>query len=340
MENNPTPSVYQSVTRGASVRAILITGGTGTLGHALTDHFLTTDPALHIRIFSRSEHLQQQMKAQYPQAEYMLGDIRDASRVHMACRGMDAVIHAAALKHVDRSEESPGEFLRTNVTGTEKLLLTATATDVQRVVLISSDKAVAPVNCYGATKMLAERLCLRSAACNMVPCNVVRYGNVMGSRGSVVEVFRRAIAAGEPLPVTDFGMTRFHLETHQAVATILAALTAPQHSAVFVPHLRTFDLNTLCHAMLDIPMTTLLRHDIDICLVGRRPGERPYEILMTPEECWRACCHNPATDGTIYRIEAMSDAGSCLHAYRSDTWPHRLTVADLQRALEHVPVYG
>lgn len=337
MDNNTTPSPHQSATRSTPVRSLIITGGTGTIGRALTAHFLHTDPALHIRILSRSEYLQQQMKAVYPHAEYMLGDIRDASRVHAAFLGMDAVIHAAALKHVDRSEESPGEFLRTNVLGTENVLRAATSTDVQRVVFISSDKAVAPINTYGATKMLAERLCLRSAACHMVSCNVVRYGNVMGSRGSVVEVFLRALVAGNPLPVTDLTMTRFHLDTCRAVKVICAALDASMHSSIFIPHLEAFSVDTLCRAMLDVPAAMPLHEGRHIRLIGTRTGERPYELLMTPEECPYACWHDNAEQyELIYRLAQAVQVQPCLRAYCSATWPYRLTIPELRKALHAV----
>ena len=192
---------------------ILVTGGTGSFGKALV---ALTWPS--VRVFSRDEEKQRAMALRFPDAEYVIGDVRDVQALRRAMRGVGVVIHAAALKQVGTGERFPSEVIATNVTGTQNVL---DAADGRAVVILSTDKAVEPVNAYGASKMLAEHLALAAGA------SVVRYGNVLGSRGSIVPVFRDQVRAGEPLTITDPDMTRFVLTLRDACQLVLDSIGKP-----------------------------------------------------------------------------------------------------------------
>lgn len=235
----------------------LVTGGTGTLGTAYVHRHVHHEL---IRVLSRDEEKQRVMAARHPEVEFVIGDVRDPETVRRAMRGCDRVIHAAAMKQVPACEQNPGEAYRTNVVGTENVARAA-ADHYIPMVLVSTDKAVEPVNTYGATKMLAEAVARQQGAA------VVRYGNVIGSTGSVIPVFRAQRAAGKPFTVTDPDMTRFLLTLDQALDLIDTA--AP--GALTIPR--------------DLPAATVgdivtaIDPDWPVNVIGARPGEKRHEML-------------------------------------------------------------
>lgn len=237
-----------------------ITGGTGSLGHALTAALKAHD----ITVYSRDELKQAQMAAVYPSVHYVLGDVRDESRIHRAVKRSkpDVVIHAAALKRVDSVAGDPEEVYKTNIFGSHNVL--CAATDVEKVILVSTDKACYPTNAYGVSKAAAERLFTAAKR------HVIRYGNVLGSRGSVLEVWKNQ----NPLQITSVNMTRFWLTLPQAVAFILEALDGPPN--IFVPRLKSSLLMSLAR---------VYRPHTPCRFVGLRPGgEKLHETLITHEE--------------------------------------------------------
>lgn len=262
------------------MKRVLITGGTGSLGNYLIP-LLLTDPELErIVVFSRDEQKQWAMRATVPDERvvFYLGDVRDRDRLTMAMRGVDAVIHAAALKIVPKGEWDPSEFIKTNVLGTDNLVHAAVDAGVKKVLGLSTDKAVAPVNLYGATKLTAERLLIASNAYRTKTAGafaVIRYGNVADSRGSVIPLWRAAAAAGNPLPLTHLDMTRFWITLPEAAGAVLQALLHMEGGEVFIPKMATFRLVDLAEAIApDVPCTT----------IGIRDGEKLHEDLITTHE--------------------------------------------------------
>ena len=265
-----------------SKQSILITGGTGSLGHALTAEILKRFPKMHrLVIFSRDELKQYEMAQkfndqQYPALRYFIGDVRDRSRLKRALEGIDTVIHAAALKHVPAAEYNPMEFIHTNVIGAENLIEGCMDTGVRRVVALSTDKAAAPINLYGATKLCSDKLFV--AANNYVGrdtvLSVVRYGNVMGSRGSVMPFFLKQAKEGV-LPITDPAMTRFNISLQEGVDMVLWALENALGGEIFVPKIPSFRITDLAEAIgpsCKKPIT------------GIRPGEKIHEEMITSSD--------------------------------------------------------
>lgn len=313
-------------------RILVITGGTGTFATAALPLLLDAYPDTLIRLVSRSEYVQVQRRQAFhsPQLEWYLGDIRDFSRMERIFRHADAVIHAAALKHVDIGEVQGDELVKVNIKGTQTVIRAAIAQHVDQVLLLSSDKAVAPVNLYGATKMVAERLMLQANAIGRTRFNVVRYGNVFGSRGSVLEVFLRAIAEGRPLTITDERMTRFFLEASDAVKLVQKIFRSRSRGVTLIPHLRATSLAQLLQALRIV-------HGADAvaCLPakGLRPGEKVHETMMLPEECaralpWRGAYLFPAQAGQVALPEGC-EGGINFSTYASDTWHDQLPLETL-----------
>jgi UDP-N-acetylglucosamine 4,6-dehydratase len=264
--------------------SILITGGTGSFGQAFVHKVLKELKPERLVIYSRDELKQSEMarkygEEQYPCIRYFIGDVRDRERLELALRDIEHVVHAAALKQVPTAEYNPFECIHTNVLGTENVVRAALNTRVKSVLFLSTDKAVNPVNLYGASKLAAERICI--AANNMsghkgARFSVVRYGNVIGSRGSVVELFAKLIQnKTKELPITDERMTRFWLTLEQGVDFVLSCFPLMRGGEVFVPKIPSMRIIELAACMApDLPLT----------FIGIRPGEKLHEVLLTTEE--------------------------------------------------------
>jgi UDP-glucose 4-epimerase len=281
-------------------KAVLITGGTGSFGHAVLESFLGTDLA-EIRIFSRDEKKQEDMRIRYrnERLKFYIGDVREYDSVHDAVRGVDFVFHAAALKQVPSCEFYPMEAVRTNVVGAENVMRAAIANDVKRCVVLSTDKAVYPINAMGMSKAIMEKVMVaRSRLCDpgrTVLC-ATRYGNVMGSRGSVIPLFLQQLRAGRPLTVTDPAMTRFLMSLEESVDLVLHAFQNALPGDILVQKAPASTVGDLANALRQ-----LLRRDNEIKIIGTRHGEKLYESLVSREEMARA-----EDLGRYYRIPADS----------------------------------
>lgn len=264
---------------GETTLIYLITGGTGSLGKALTRHILDQDPGATIRILSRDEWKQGEMAAAFasPRLRFLLGDVRDLDRMRRACDGVDVIFHAAAMKQVPACEYNPMEAIRTNVFGGQNVIEAALDAAVSRVVAVSTDKAVNPANLYGATKLCADKLFVQAnvyAGPRPTRFSVVRYGNVVGSRGSVVPLFRRQAATGK-VTITDDRMTRFWITLPQAAQFVFGCADRMVGGEIFVPKLPTMKVTDLARAMAP---------DASQEVIGIRPGEKLHEALVTDTE--------------------------------------------------------
>jgi UDP-glucose 4-epimerase len=263
-------------------KTLLITGGTGTFGNAVLRRFLETEIA-EIRVFSRDEKKQDDMRKAYANAKlrFHIGDVRNESSVRDAMTGVDYVFHAAALKQVPSCEFFPIEALRTNALGTENVLSAAIQAGVERVIVLSTDKAVYPINAMGISKAMMEKLAVaksRVARASPTIC-VTRYGNVMASRGSVIPLFIQQIQNGKPLTVTDPAMTRFMMSIDDAVDLVLYAFKHGQPGDTFVQKAPACSIETLALAL-----KKLLDASNPLNVIGTRHGEKLYETLLTREE--------------------------------------------------------
>jgi UDP-N-acetylglucosamine 4,6-dehydratase len=267
-------------------KRILVTGGTGSFGHAFTRRVLSRFEPSELIIFSRDEYKQSEMAKLFHPDEvpirYFLGDIRDKERLHRAFTGVDYVVHAAALKQVPALEENPFEAVLTNVVGAQNIIEAALERGVRRTVAISTDKAVNPLNLYGATKLAMEKLFVAANAYvrhRDVRFAVVRYGNVVGSRGSVIPLYAQMVQQGiTELPVTDERMTRFWISLEQGVDLVFRALEDAEGGEVFIPKIPSMSIVDLVDAM-PVPCTRRT--------TGRRPGEKIHEILISEDEALR-----------------------------------------------------
>lgn len=268
--------------RGAT---ILITGGTGSFGNRVAKHLLKHKPA-QIRIYSRDEKKQWEMKRAFPQFRYIIGDVRDSRRVAEAMRGVDFVFHAAALKQVPSCESYPFEAVKTNIIGSFNICEAAKQSGVQTLVALSTDKAVKPVNTMGMSKAMMEKVvCSQNENGGDTVFCCVRYGNVMGSRGSVIPLFMEQIRKGMPLTLTVPTMTRFLMTLDQSVDLVLHAMTRARGGEVFVRKAPACTVQTLAEAMRLKYSPQRERHPIQI--VGIRPGEKLHEILVNEYEMRR-----------------------------------------------------
>lgn len=278
-------------------KKLLISGGTGSFGNAVLKRFLDTDIA-EIRIFSRDEKKQDDMRKHYssPKLKFYIGDVRDYQSVLNATRGVDYIFHAAALKQVPSCEFHPMEAVKTNVLGTENLLEAAIQNGVQRVVCLSTDKAVYPINAMGISKAMMEKVMVAKSRnlddSSTVICGT-RYGNVMASRGSVIPLFVDQIRAGKPLSITDPNMTRFMMTLADAVDLVLYAFEHGRNGDLFVQKAPAATVEVLAQAL-----TSLLgKPDHPIQVIGTRHGEKLYEALLSREEM--ACAEDR---GEYYRV--------------------------------------
>ncbi len=265
------------------MRRILITGGTGSFGKAFVKRILNDFSEVErLVIFSRDELKQWEMSEsfpveKYPQLRYFIGDIRDYERLNSALYGIDTIVHAAALKHVPIAEYNPTEFIKTNINGTENIVRAALANNVKRVVSLSTDKAAAPINLYGATKLCADKLI--TSANNIkgskdIKFTVVRYGNVMGSRGSVLPFFLKKKESGV-LPITDKKMTRFNISLEEGVDMVLWSIEHLIGGEILVPKIPSFRVVDLAQAIAP---------ECKKEIIGIRPGEKIHELLITAED--------------------------------------------------------
>lgn len=263
-------------------KVVLITGGTGSFGKKFVEVILRDYPQVKkIIIFSRGElkqyDLQQKYpRNQYPQLRFFIGDVRDYERVKMACEGVDVIIHAAAIKQVDTAEYNPDECIKTNVNGAQNVIKAALSCGVKDVVALSTDKACAPINLYGATKLTSDKLF--TAANNIrgtkdIRFSVVRYGNVMGSRGSVIPFFIKKVKEGaEFLPITDLRMTRFNISLEEGVDMVMYALKHHLGGEIFIPKIPSYKISDVALAIApNMPQKE----------IGIRPGEKLHEEMIT-----------------------------------------------------------
>ncbi|GET24199.1 UDP-N-acetylglucosamine 4,6-dehydratase (inverting) [Prolixibacter sp. NT017] len=263
-------------------KAILITGGTGSFGKKFTETILSRYPNVkRLVIYSRDELKQFEMKQmypphKYPQLRFFIGDVRDAARLKRACEGVDVIIHAAAIKQVDTAEYNPDECIKTNVNGAQNVIDAALATNVRDVVALSTDKACAPINLYGATKLVSDKLI--TAANNMkgkrdIRFSAVRYGNVMGSRGSVIPFFMSKRENGNgTLPITHQEMTRFNISLQAGVDLVMYAIEHHLGGEIFIPKIPSYKI-------MDVAKAIAPSKDTEV--VGIRPGEKLHEEMIT-----------------------------------------------------------
>jgi UDP-glucose 4-epimerase len=293
----PLPSEKHSLLEG---KVVLITGGTGSFGHAAVERFLKTHVA-QIRVFSRDEKKQEDMRVaiRNDRLKFHIGDVRDYDSIHDAMTGVDFVFHAAALKQVPSCEFHPMEAVKTNVIGAENVMRAAIECGVRRCVVLSTDKAVYPINAMGISKAMMEKVMIaKSRLCapeSTVLC-ATRYGNVMGSRGSVIPLFLRQLLDGVPLTVTDPSMTRFLMSLDESVDLVLHAFAQARPGDILVQKAPASTVGDLAIALRE-----LLGRDNEIRIIGTRHGEKLYESLVSREEMARA-----EDLGPYYRIPADS----------------------------------
>ena len=324
-------------------KSILITGGTGSFGQKLTAEILKHYKPRRLIIFSRDEFKQAQMQRVFSQKcmRYFIGDVRDRDRVLMACRGVDFIVHAAALKQVPAAEYNPMECIKTNIGGAENVIAAAVENAVTHVVALSTDKAANPLNLYGATKLCSDKLFV--AANNIVGdarsiFSVVRYGNVVGSRGSVVPIFQELAAQGaEHIPITDPRMTRFWITLEQGVAFVLSSFQRMTGGEIFVPKIPSVKITDLAEAIAP---------NIATQTIGMRPGEKIHEVMVPADEVGRTIEFSdyfvitPAIsffgDNKGFSINALGEKGELgmlKTGYESGSNPHYLGVSEIRDVL-------
>ncbi|HEY3071188.1 MAG TPA: SDR family NAD(P)-dependent oxidoreductase [Candidatus Limnocylindrales bacterium] len=299
-------------------RRILVTGGSGTIGARLVDRLMALGPEV-VRVFGRDETKQFYQRQPYRDRRdirFLIGDVRDRERLLRALEGIDVVFHCAALKHVESGESNPFEATQTNVTGTQNLIDACLVTGVRTMILTSSDKAANPVSVMGATKLLAEKLvtaAIHYRGRHPTTFASVRFGNVLGSRGSALELFAAQIAAGGPVTVTDPAMTRFVMTVDRAVDLALSAATMARGGEVFVFKMPVARLADLVSTAIEVygPVSGRDPRQIEIVTIPARAGEKPYEELMTEDESSRA-----RDIGAMYAVlPAIETPPAVLEAY-------------------------
>lgn len=264
---------------------LLVTGGTGSFGKAFIDFVLKNLEPKRLIVFSRDELKQYEARQLFgddPRLRWFIGDIRDRDRLTRAMHGVDYVVHAAALKQVDTAEYNPFEFVKTNVVGSQNVIEAAIDSGVKKVVALSTDKASSPINLYGATKLTADKLFISGnhyAANYETRFAVVRYGNVMGSRGSVIPFFRNLAADGKPLPITNLDCTRFFITLPAAVQMVVDTFDLMSGGELLVPRIPSMKVTDLAQAIAP---------GAEMVDVGLRPGEKLHEEMISPEEGRRA----------------------------------------------------
>ncbi|MFI0447640.1 UDP-N-acetylglucosamine 4,6-dehydratase (inverting) [Actinomadura sp. 6N118] len=320
-------------TEGSS---ILLTGGTGSFGKAFLRHALEHLDPRRVVVFSRDELKQYEMRGLFgddPRLRWFIGDVRDRERLRRAMHEVEYVVHAAALKQVDTAEYNPFEYVQTNVQGSQNVIEAAIDCGVRKVVALSTDKASSPINLYGATKLVADKLFVSAnhyAASYDTRFAVVRYGNVMGSRGSVIPFFRRLAERGESLPITDKRMTRFWISLEQAVEFVVDSFGLMRGGELYVPRIPSMRIMDLARAVA--PQSLI--HEI-----GVRPGEKLHEEMIAPDDS-RRTVRLPGRYVVMPTIATWGyvppQGGEPVHegfSYRSDDNDMWLTADDLQGLL-------
>jgi len=318
--------------------SILITGGTGSLGRSLVEYLLTHTKARRIAILSRDELKQQHLRMEFQddsRLRWFLGDVRDLDRLKRAFHGVDYVIHAAALKQVDTAEYNPMEFIKTNVLGSQNVIDASIDAGVKRVVALSTDKASSPINLYGATKLTADKLFVAANNYSFTygtTFSVVRYGNVMGSRGSVIPYFREIAAQGKPLPITDLRMTRFWISIDSAVKFVIDSLEMMSGGELYVPRIPSMKIVDLANAVA--PGAKLEE-------IGMRPGEKLHEEMISADDSRRTIVleNRFVVTPVVAEWGYETPIGSRMpegQAYRSDTnelWMSELDIKNFIKKL-------
>ncbi len=269
-------------------KTILITGGTGSFGKKFCEYIFKNYKVKKIIIFSRDEYKHYQMSKIFPQGKYpiryFLGDIRDKDRLYRAFEGVDIVVHAAALKHVPICEYNPFEAVKTNIIGAQNIVEAAIDKGVKKVVALSTDKAVSPINLYGATKLVMEKIFISGNVYvgeKETKFSVVRYGNVIGSRGSVIPFFISLLKQGvKELPITDKRMTRFWISLEEGIKLVLHAIKEAEGGEIFIPKIPSCRIVDLAKALIEM----FEKKDVTLKEVGIRPGEKLHETLINEEE--------------------------------------------------------
>jgi UDP-N-acetylglucosamine 4,6-dehydratase len=326
-------------------KSILITGGTGSLGKTLTKHILAKHSNIRkLIIFSRDEQKQFQMAQEYPSSKYpqirfFIGDVRDKERVIRAFKDVDYVIHAAAMKHVPIAEYNPEECVKTNIDGARSVIDACLQTNVERVVALSTDKACAPINLYGATKLASDKLFVAAnniKGWNPIRFSVVRYGNVMGSNGSVIPFFINKKKEGV-LPITDPEMTRFNISLQGGVDMVMHALFNAWGGEIFIPKIPSYRILDVAEAIAP---------ECEHKVVGIRPGEKVHEEMITPSDSYYTydlgkyytilpASHNWSLDDFIKEHQAVKvPAGFAYNSGENTEWETVEGLRDLIR--EHV----
>lgn len=329
-------------------KSILLTGGTGSFGKEYSRILLTRFQPKKIVIYSRDELKQYEMAQEFSNEgimRFFIGDVRDLSRLKQAMEGIDYVIHAAALKHVPVAEYNPMECIKTNIHGAENVITAAIEANVDKVIALSTDKAASPINLYGATKLASDKLFV--AANNIVGSkrtrfSVVRYGNVVGSRGSVVPFFRKLIAQGAAsLPITDARMTRFWITLHQGVSFVLKNFERMHGGEIFIPKIPSARISDLVAAM-----SPELPHHI----IGIRPGEKLHELMVAADDSHLTLefadhyVIKPTINFNVqvdFSLNRQRETGTPVQSgfeYSSGTNPHFLTVPELKMLIDSCPL--
>jgi UDP-N-acetylglucosamine 4,6-dehydratase len=317
-----------SVLDGSSV---LITGGTGSLGTSLIKNLLSNTKVKRVAVYSRDELKQANLKIEFNNDErlrWFIGDIRDIERLKRALHNVDYVVHAAALKQVDTGEYNAMEFIKTNVLGSHNVVEACIDSGVKKIIALSTDKASSPINLYGATKLTADKLFVAANNYSMAygtAFSVVRYGNVMGSRGSVIPLFKKLASESKPIPVTDLRMTRFWISIDEAVKFIIDSFELMEGGELYVPRIPSMKLVDLVAAIA--PESKLIE-------IGLRPGEKLHEEMISRDDSRRTILIgnryvvNPVVAEWGYRAPKGNKMGEGI-AYTSDTNDLWMTKEDL-----------
>ncbi|MFV1976136.1 MAG: UDP-N-acetylglucosamine 4,6-dehydratase (inverting) [Candidatus Scalindua sp.] len=324
-------------------KSILITGGTGSFGKAFIKSLMSKYKPRRVVVFSRDELKQFEMQQEFdhPEMRYFIGDVRDVDRLYQAMRGIDYVIHAAALKQVPAAEYNPMECIKTNIHGAENVIRASLHTNVEKVIALSTDKAANPINLYGATKLASDKLFV--AANNMVGdqhtrFSVVRYGNVVGSRGSVVPFFKQLVAQGkQEIPITDERMTRFWITLQQGIDFVFQNFSRMQGGEIFVPKIPSMRVTDLAESIAPGLATKV---------IGIRPGEKLHEIMCPADDSHLTLefdDHFVIRPSIIfgyhvdYEKNALGEKGKPvpeMFVYESGENPHFLTIDELRKMNE------